>query len=140
MVVHSDNTVAEHSVRKGRAKCFDHTAVVHSIWTKVLELGAGMFIVRCGDCHGPRVMRLPPCLAFTDRVASKENLSDDPSRERYKLLRRMAKVLGVEVEPVAPCLDSRFEDAQSWSSLGVTAHSQWKALSHARKDVVVLSP
>ena len=32
VVVHSDNTVAEHGMRKGRARSFDHTAVVHSVW------------------------------------------------------------------------------------------------------------
>ena len=32
VVVHSDNTIAEHGMRKGRARSFDHTAVVHSVW------------------------------------------------------------------------------------------------------------
>jgi hypothetical protein len=32
VVVHSDNTVAEYGMRKGRARSFDHTAVVHSVW------------------------------------------------------------------------------------------------------------
>ena len=52
VIVHSDNTVAEHSMRKGttlrrpghacsllrmhsgRARAFDHTAIVHSVWYK----------------------------------------------------------------------------------------------------------
>ena len=70
VVIHSDNTVAENAVRKGRAKAFDHTALVHSIWTLLTELGAAAFIVR---------------------VASKENLADDPSRERYALLEECFK-------------------------------------------------
>ena len=32
VIVHSDNTVAEHGMRKGRARAFDHTAVIHSVW------------------------------------------------------------------------------------------------------------
>ena len=32
VVIHSDNTVAENSVRKGSARAFDHTCLVHSIW------------------------------------------------------------------------------------------------------------
>ena len=32
VVVHTDNTIAEHSIRKGRARSFDHACVVHSIW------------------------------------------------------------------------------------------------------------
>ena len=90
IVVHSDNTTAEHGVRKGRARCaqrtpvcsqiyaahflanvyrtFDHGCIVHSIWAMVWQMGCGMYVVR---------------------VPSKENLADDPSRERYGLLARM---------------------------------------------------
>jgi len=32
VVVHTDNTIAEHGLRKGRARAFDHACVVHSIW------------------------------------------------------------------------------------------------------------
>ena len=139
IVVHSDNTVAENSVRKGSAKCFDHTAIVHSVWTKILELGANMYVVR---------------------VASKENLSDDPSRERYGppwfwvllsfihsrrilqrygLLARMAKALGVTVKAVAPVLEERFADAQSWESLAVTAHRAWMAQkAPTQKDIIAI--
>ena len=38
VVVHSDNTVAEHSVRKGRARTFDHTTLVHAIWYALRQL------------------------------------------------------------------------------------------------------
>lgn len=117
IVVHSDNTVAENSVRKGRARSFDHTAVVHSIWAKILELDANMYVVR---------------------VASKENLADDPSRERYILLQRMAAELGVEVEAVDPVLDLRFAAAQSWDSLAVTAHRAWNVQKASANNVVVI--
>ena len=61
IVVHTDNTVAEHGLRKGRARSFDHNAIVHSIWAKAWQKSAGMWVTR---------------------VASKENIADDPSRER----------------------------------------------------------
>lgn len=41
---------------------------MHSIWTMAWHIGCGLFIVR---------------------VPSKENLADDPSRERYGLLKKM---------------------------------------------------
>ena len=47
IVIHSDNTTAEHGLRKGRARSFDHTAIVHSVWTKLLEMGAVLCSVHC---------------------------------------------------------------------------------------------
>ena len=32
VVVHTDNTIAEYGLRKGRARSFDHACVVHAIW------------------------------------------------------------------------------------------------------------
>ena len=107
IVTHSDNTTAEHSVRKGRARTFDHTAVVHSIWTKVWQMSAGMTVLR---------------------VASKQNLSDDPSRERYSLLDRVGAV------KVPPVLDGRFLNAQAWESLSVTAHRDWLVVASQDKS------
>ena len=65
---------------------------------------------------------------FVKRVASKENLADDPSRERYALLRRMREQ-GNTVLAVPPRLDPVFEDAQAWKSLSTTAHAQLKGLA-----------
>jgi hypothetical protein len=58
------------AARKFAAMCrtFDHTCIVHSIWAVVWQMGCGMYVVR---------------------VPSKENLADDPSRERYGLLAGM---------------------------------------------------
>jgi len=67
---------------------------------------------------------------FIKRVPTKENLADDPSRERYKLLSSMGAVA------VPPVLDKRFSNAQSWESLGVTAHKAW--LAHKEVASVVL--
>jgi hypothetical protein len=76
------------------------------------------------------------------RVASKANIADDPSRERYSLLKRLQvcnvagarlpraclRVVGacqaIEVEPV---MDRRFLDAKSWISLSATAHRAWRS-------------
>ena len=75
---------------------------------------------------------------YVTRVASKENLADDPSRERYTLLQRMAEELDVNVTAVDPVLDLRFADAKSWESLGITAHAAWKEKARSKNHVVVI--
>ena len=79
------------------------------------------------------------CSLRIERVPTKDNLSDDPSRERYALLeklqaglpRRELRVTAQSLRMpqarwVQPYLYERFKDAQSWSSLVVTAHSAWE--------------
>ena len=56
---------------------------------------------------------------YIKRVPTKENLADDPSRERYALLERM------QAKRVEPTLDDRFLNAQAWCSLSATAHKEW---------------
>ena len=65
VVLYSDNTGAELSVVKGSAKAWDHNQMVHSIWTQAFE----------------QKIRL-----WVERVPSKLNISDGPSRFRYELL------------------------------------------------------
>ena len=65
VLLFSDNTGAELSVTKGSAKAWDHNKMVHSIWRQALE----------------QKMRL-----WIERVPSKLNISDAPSRFRYDLL------------------------------------------------------
>jgi len=65
VLLFSDNTGAELSVTKGSAKAWDHNKMIHSIWTQALE----------------QKMRL-----WIERVPSKLNISDAPSRFRYDLL------------------------------------------------------
>ena len=77
------------------------------------------------------------------RVPTKDNLSDDPSRERYGLLEQLGvrmfarvgdnvsgRMCSVFCLPQAefrePHLDPRFLDATSWDSLGVTTHRAWQ--------------
>ena len=40
--VHSDNTGAQHCTSRGMARSFDHTCLVHGIWTRVAELNTGL--------------------------------------------------------------------------------------------------
>ena len=112
--VHSDNTGAEHSVAKGRAKAFDQTCLVHGIWCAmpVCWLCAPsprhLWVLAC------RTMALElECGLFVSRVASKENIADDPSRERYSLVK------GMGMKFVRPMLHKRFEDAQGWDALSL---------------------
>lgn len=108
--VHSDNVGAQHCTDRGYAKTFDHTCLVHGIWfanfasfricilgplvprMRALELGTGLFV---------------------SRVPTKENLADDPSRERYSLLEMLGAVR------MEPFLHHSFELAQTWNALSV---------------------
>jgi len=56
---------AECSTQKGTSKAFDHNALVHQIWTFALAHGIKLWV---------------------ERVPTKENIADDPSRFHYKLL------------------------------------------------------
>ena len=111
MVICCDNVAAEHNVRAGKAKPFDHTCLVHAIWTHAMRQCIGIFVVR---------------------VPTKENCADDPSREDYLLMERMGAVkvytctdvihaLGAAfgIAQVKPLLHSLYYDAQSWDSLAM---------------------
>ena len=106
----SDNKGAEAATRKGGARSFDHTCVVHSIWS-VAHIACVWFCV-CAIVHRLRALELGICLRV-DRVPSKENLSDDPSRERYSLLESIRAVW------VKPWLHPSFEHPKAWESLRV---------------------
>ena len=98
--------------------------------TKILEMDANIYVVR---------------------VASKENIADDPSRERYNLLNLMEAGLTCsrrlfpplcspwlgQAEAVEAQLEARFHDAQAWKSLGVTAHKAWRPQRITKRAVVV---
>ena len=51
---------------------------------------------------------------WVERVPTKENIADDPSRERYGLLELM------QARRVRPFLDKVFLESQTWESLSVT--------------------
>ena len=65
VVLYSDNKGAEGSTTKGSAKASDQNQLVHEIWTLALKLRIGLWI---------------------ERVPSKDNLSDSPSRYEYDVL------------------------------------------------------
>ena len=90
--VFSDNAGAEHSARRGSAREWDHCAVVHSLWHKAAQLGMNTFI---------------------ERVPTKDNISDLPSREQYELLDK----LGASWRK--PWLDDMFWRPDAWAALSL---------------------
>ncbi len=54
---------------------------------------------------------------YISRVASKENLADDPSREEYGLMQR------IKAEYVEPLLCPLFAAAQTWQALSIVERS-----------------
>ena len=92
MRIFSDNKGAELSTEKGRARAWDHSAVVHSIWMKAAKIG---------------------CFMWVERVPTKENISDLPSRQRYQLLKKM------RARFVAPVLDGAFHQPEAWEALSL---------------------
>ena len=65
VVLYSDNKGAEATTAKGSARAFDHNALVHEIWSHALRYNFHLWI---------------------ERVPSKLNIADSPSRFRYKIL------------------------------------------------------
>ena len=64
-VVSNNNKAAEASTRKGSAKCSDHCEIVHDVWTHAL---------------------FNRIFLWVERVSTKHNISDLPSREEYGLM------------------------------------------------------
>ena len=60
---------------------------------------------------------------YVSRVASEENVSDEPSRERYQLLKRIKATFA------EPKLSWRFRDPQCWEALSVVA---WEKVKRSR--------
>ena len=88
--VWSDNTGSESATRKGAARSFDHSCIIHSIWLKAALIQADLHILR---------------------VPTEDNVADLPPREDYVLL----QVIGASrVEPV---LDAAFWKPDAWEAL-----------------------
>jgi hypothetical protein len=68
VVLYSDNVGAEKTSTKGSAKAFDHNKLQHEIWSLVLEHAIHLWV---------------------ERVPSRENISDLPSRFEYQLMKDM---------------------------------------------------
>ena len=90
VIIWSDNTGAEHATANRTAKSFDHNCLVHAIWQHVAELGLHVWV---------------------NRVPTKVNIADLPSRESYELLRAIGAIR------VAPKLGARYLEAQTWEAL-----------------------
>ena len=71
VLVFSDNTGAEAASRRGSTKCSDHCRLIHEIWSHCWANSIHIWI---------------------ERVPSKDNISDLPSREEYRLVEELGGV------------------------------------------------
>ena len=90
--VWSDNTGSEASTRKGTAKSWDHSCVVHCLWKRAALLSADLQV---------------------ERVPTQENVADLPSREEYGLMH------AIGAEFVAPELHADFYHPSAWRALSL---------------------
>ena len=88
--IFSDNKGAESATAKGSARAFDHTCIVNCLWLKAAQLGIEMVI---------------------DRVPTKENIADLPSRGSYHLLKKIGAVA------VKAKMDTAFYKPTAWEAL-----------------------
>ena len=127
--IYSDNAGAEHATRRGMAKAFDHSCLVHGIWCPVL---VRVLLVSQRTLFRIRLyaMQLQSGL-WVSRVASRENISDDPSRESYEILERM------KAKRMEPKLSKLFIKPRTWESI-----SKFLLLrgSHANQGAAVPGP
>ena len=71
VLLYSDNKGAEGCTCKGSAKAFDHNMLVHTIWWHCFSHHIHLWI---------------------ERVPSKDNISDSPSRFEYALLNELGAI------------------------------------------------
>ena len=132
--IHSDNTAAQHNTAKGRARSFDHTCLIHGIWyveypvafhfgplfwvrvpvrTEALLLNMSLHVSRVASKARCRMHNTPLCEGhiLVKSTHLQANIADDPSRERYSLLRKF------KAQFVPPVLKQRFLQAQEWEAL-----------------------
>ena len=88
--VWSDNTGSESAARKGKARSFDHACIAHCIWLVAAELGIELRV---------------------DRVPTKSNIADLPSRRQHRWLESIGAVW------TNPVLRQIFWNPVSWESL-----------------------
>ena len=82
---------ANHCV-SGATKQFDQNSLIHAIWHRLAQLRVHVWV---------------------ERVPTKQNIADLPSRESYELLHRIGALR------VPPVLDEAFQDSQTWESLSI---------------------
>jgi hypothetical protein len=82
----------ECALRSGAAKARDHNLMVHAVWLMAARGGYGLWV---------------------ERVPTKENLADLPSREEYALLQQMGSV------KATPQLDKAFWQPDKWETVAL---------------------
>ena len=110
--LYSDNTGAERATAKGGSRAWDHSCIAHCIWFVIFihMLFSHVFL----RSSRSKALQLQMGL-WISRVPSKDNISDDPSRECYSLLKKLNAVW------VAPKLCDIFKQPQSCCSLSMAS-------------------
>ena len=89
VVIHSDNSGSEVSIRRGTARALDHAQLVHAQWFHIVRLRAEVFV---------------------KRVGTHDNIADLPSRADFGILRDMG------VTEVRPQLEVEYQ-GDAWEVL-----------------------
>ena len=87
---------------------FDTWNLVAHAWIRALECAWACTSV----CGRLRAIELGMGI-FVSRVPTKDNIADEPSREKYGLLKSM------KAKKVEPHLSQMFKEAQTWKALSV---------------------
>jgi hypothetical protein len=87
-----DNVGGEQALRAGAARSLDHNLMVHGVWLHAVRVGYGIWV---------------------ERVPTKDNIADLPSRESYGLLRSLGATWA---EPV---MDKAFLEPRKWDNVAM---------------------
>ena len=90
VLVWTDNTGGEHALSKGRARAVDHNLLVHFTWLMAWKYDIGLWI---------------------ERMGTKGNIADLPSREEYGLLR------GIGANQVKARIPACVYNPMQWASV-----------------------
>ena len=93
----------------GSAKAFDHSCIVHCIWTLLAKLHCCAWVVRVPTAEN--IADLPS--RCVDHRNTSEHALCNVAREEYKML------LGMGAERTEAKLDASFLRPQAWESLSV---------------------
>ena len=96
--VWSDNTGAEGSLRKRGAKSSDHNLLVHAVRLLAAQANVRVWI---------------------ERVGTKDNIADDPSRQDYELLERAGATY------CSPTLPDEPWEPPAWITKSMESMQQW---------------
>ena len=88
VIIHSDNSGAEHGVRRGITREFDHCSLLHQMWVHIARL---------------------QIFVWVQRVPTDDNIADLPSRQQYAALE------AIQAERREPTLDDVYLSAEAWT-------------------------